>query len=181
MFGKRDENAEVGPSWERLAERDSENKQVDPFWKLTEGDSFDEVARGLASGAVSRGRALKLIGTAILGAALVPFLPDVAEAASRGPRCPRGGGDGGCRVICEGLEKGQYCLCVETSEGEKVCVHPVCKTKTCDTSAECQALSPDLVCAPITQECCATPGPGDPVRAFCVQKCKSKKKRRRPR
>jgi hypothetical protein len=35
--------------------------------EMTES-SFDELARGLASGSISQGRALKLIGAALLGA-----------------------------------------------------------------------------------------------------------------
>jgi hypothetical protein len=42
--------------------------------------SFDEVARGLGSGGMSRREALKWMGAALLGGALA-FTPKVAEAA----------------------------------------------------------------------------------------------------
>ena len=42
--------------------------------------SFDELAKGMASGNISRSRALKMAGAAILGAVLVPFSPAPAEA-----------------------------------------------------------------------------------------------------
>lgn len=62
---KRDENEEVRPS---------SNEVVGEY-------SFDELAKGLAYDALSRGQALKLIGGAILGAVLtVPFWPKDAEA-----------------------------------------------------------------------------------------------------
>ena len=40
---------------------------------MTEEYSFDELARGLASGTLSRRRALKLVGAAFLGGALGIF------------------------------------------------------------------------------------------------------------
>ncbi len=53
--------------------------------------SFDEIAKGLASGAISRGRALKLVGAGILGAALSFLaLPDKAESQTRFQFCPEG-------------------------------------------------------------------------------------------
>ena len=42
--------------------------------------SFDELASGLASGSLSRGKALRLMGAALLGGAFA-FTPKVAEAA----------------------------------------------------------------------------------------------------
>jgi hypothetical protein len=47
--------------------------------------SFDELATGLASGSISRGRALKLMGAALVGSALA-FIPGVAQA--RRCTCP---------------------------------------------------------------------------------------------
>src|SRR5215208_973392 len=51
--------------------------------------SFDALATGLASGSISRGRALKLMGAALLGGAL-SFIPKVAEAAPL-RKCDRAG------------------------------------------------------------------------------------------
>jgi hypothetical protein len=53
--------------------------------------SFDELASGLASGSLSRGRALKLMGAALVGSALA-FIPGVAQArrpctCREGTRC----------------------------------------------------------------------------------------------
>ena len=40
---------------------------------IAEEHSFDELAKGLASGTLSRSRALKLFGGAVLGGLLAPF------------------------------------------------------------------------------------------------------------
>jgi hypothetical protein len=40
-------------------------------------DGFDEVAKGLASGTISRRRALKLTGMALLGGGLLAMFPGV--------------------------------------------------------------------------------------------------------
>ncbi len=46
----------------------------------TEEHSFDELSKGLAAGALSRRRAIKLAGSAFLGGALAVFgLTDAAE------------------------------------------------------------------------------------------------------
>ncbi len=70
----------------------------------TEEYTFDEVAKNLASGVFSRGRALKLIGAAALGAVLPSFLlPVTAEARRRRKRRPRCLPSGfPCAVACGG-------------------------------------------------------------------------------
>lgn len=52
-------------------------------------DSFDELARGIATGTVSRGKALRLLGAALLGATLAS-IPGLARAVPRGPNCASG-------------------------------------------------------------------------------------------
>lgn len=51
--------------------------------------SFDELAKGLASGTVSRGKALRMVGGALLGAALAS-VPGVALADDDCSQCPEG-------------------------------------------------------------------------------------------
>ena len=51
--------------------------------------SFDEVARGLGSGGMSRREALKWMGAALLGGAMLAFTPKVAEAAEPPAWCYR--------------------------------------------------------------------------------------------
>jgi hypothetical protein len=141
LFGKRDENRKTGPSWK----------------ELTEEHSFDELARGLASGAISRRRALKLFGTTILGATLLPLFPGVAEAD---PRCPDSGP--GCKAVCPGSKRS--CVCIKTIEGAQRCVVPECAEPEipCTTSLEC---GQGKVCAKTARKCCEG---GEPI---CVQKC----------
>src|SRR5947209_16105989 len=56
----------------------------------TEEHSFDELARGLASGAISRRKALKLGGVALLGGfGLFSVFPDAAEARRRDRKSTR--------------------------------------------------------------------------------------------
>lgn len=47
--------------------------------------SLDALAKGLASESVSRGQALRMIGSALAGAALAVFAPGVARAQQDGP------------------------------------------------------------------------------------------------
>ena len=92
---------------------------------ITEKHSFDQLARGLASGTVTRGQALKLAGGALLGG-LLASIPGVAWAQGERPcppgthRCPPGGPcvatgtpcpGGGCP---DGLQRcGDTCLDLE--------------------------------------------------------------------
>src|SRR3954467_4839972 len=66
---------------------------------ITEEYSFDELARGLADGTLTRGRALKYIGAALLGSlgAMAGISAVAAEADARGHRKRhRGGGHKKC-------------------------------------------------------------------------------------
>jgi hypothetical protein len=70
--------------------------------------SFDELARGLASGGLSRRRALKLMGAALVGSALASL--GIGEAAADAPGCKRNGKK--CRKnhqCCSGNCVGRTC------------------------------------------------------------------------
>jgi hypothetical protein len=71
------------------------------------GRSFDELAKGLASGEVSRRKALKMMGAALLGGTLAS-VPGMAWAASNPKRC-------GSLRVCPGdtvcLQKGKNPQC----------------------------------------------------------------------
>jgi len=58
---------------------------------------FDELTRALASGSISRGKALRLMGAALVGGTLASF-PGVAWAAKGG-----GGGRSSCAHFCQSL------------------------------------------------------------------------------
>jgi hypothetical protein len=95
----------------------------------TEECSFDELARGMAEGAISRGRVLKLVGAAILGSALSIFaLPGKAHARHRyhrrrrrGPTCFLNVGDD-CTAACPGL----YCTACCTGLCSRDTTNQVC-------------------------------------------------------
>jgi hypothetical protein len=72
--------------------------------------SFDELARGLASGSVSRRKALKLMGAALAGGALAS-IPGVAQAAPPQP-CPEG------TFTCG---KGRRAFCLAEGQGYNCC------------------------------------------------------------
>jgi hypothetical protein len=56
----------------------------------TSNRTFDELARGLASGSISRGKALRLMGAALLGGTLASVV-GIGEAAGDPPGCKRHG------------------------------------------------------------------------------------------
>jgi hypothetical protein len=57
-----------------------------PGEQPVEEHSFDELAKGLAEGTISRRRALKWVGAAVLAAAVPPLFPTQAVALSRRQR-----------------------------------------------------------------------------------------------
>jgi hypothetical protein len=121
-----------------------------------EGQLFDELSRGLASGAISRRRALKLAGAAILGSTGLPSLfPGVAGAQSfvMYGRVVTAGAIG--RGLCAEDEPGvsnrtcrantcggrASCGCAETVNGTKRCVNfrnAICPERdACDRNRGC--------------------------------------------
>ena len=125
---------------------------------------FDEAANGLASGTISRGQALKLTGSALLGGGLLALFPGAASAQQGGcagrpainnRECPRS--------RC-GLSR--RCRCATTVRGVKTCVDfgpKVCpKRDECDSTRECPR---GQVCVKVGG-CCGHPG-----RNTCAKKC----------
>jgi hypothetical protein len=96
------------------------------------GRSFDELASGLASGTISRGRALKLAGASLASALGLAWYASPAEAA---PRCPRHTRPG-CTVEC--TNTGEECFCIRTVGGNKRCVYPCCSGRTCESKEDCR-------------------------------------------
>src|SRR5215211_4098297 len=84
--------------------------------------SFDELARGLASGSISRGRALRLMGAALVGGTL-GSLGGVAAA------------DDECKPLNKKCRKNHQC-CSGNCEGSK-CAACVSNGGTCSTSSNC--------------------------------------------
>lgn len=155
-------------SWESLKARARKEERTMLFGKredengevhvplLAERHSFDDLAKGVASGTITRGRALKLAGAAILGGGLLStFFSQEAEAGGR-PKCPDSGP--GCRAQCPGSD----CGCVKTTEGKNRCVVPSCDGKRCRSSADCPS---GQVCSTTARKCCGSRGP------VCVPVC----------
>src|SRR5436305_358545 len=92
-----------------------------------EAHYFDELAKGLAKGTLSRGRALKLLGAGLISSVLVPLIPGIAGAAVI--RCS----STGCNFGCGGFVN---CSCTKTTEGAKICVLASCSSsgKRCTSS-----------------------------------------------
>jgi hypothetical protein len=108
---------------------------------ITEEHSFDELARGLATGSVSRRRALKLMGGALLGGMLAS-IPGVAVSQTSPPtETPAQAGSAGCP---EGLVR-----CIGPS-GRGECVDVTNNPLHCGTcGAQC-----GIATAPGMGRCC---------------------------
>ena len=123
----------------------------------TRESSFDELARGLASGNLTRGKALRLMGAALVGGALASF-PGTAWAAKGGG----GGGKSSCAKYCNTLYPGDTAAqetC--TSQGAKgtgpcfACGGPGKPAPTCTTNetlntTTCQCEAVTSSCIPFT-------------------------------
>jgi hypothetical protein len=89
--------------------------------------SFDDLASGVASGTISRRRALKLAGASVLGAAGLLGVANPAQAATT---CPRRGA--GCLRECKNTRKTRkLCYCIRTASGSRRCVYPCCSFRPC--------------------------------------------------
>ena len=120
---------------------------------MTGQDSFDELAKGLANGTITRVQALKFVGTAILGAILIP-LPRLAFAQEDG--CPPASNPCG-DICCGAAEKccpegnccgpTEECCAGACCEAGKVCVDGqcVCSPERTPCGSEC--------CDPVLEEC----------------------------
>jgi hypothetical protein len=117
---------------------------------------FDDLAKGLENGTITRRRALKLVGAAALGAALMPVVPKQAEALSRSARrqcrgmggTPLGKGDCNCGWQC-GADISLFschgntdCVCYKDGSGHGFCGqrsgNASCKKNSdCDPGRRC--------------------------------------------
>jgi hypothetical protein len=137
-----------------MSVEDKELRVVSTREETTEEYSFDALAKGLASGTISRRKALKLGGAAILGAGVLAFGPTrEAEAAECGSRA-------GCGRRCRNTER---CRCIRTVTGNVRCVRPCCSQRRCDTNADCRNTE---LC--MTTDCCSE---STASRGVCVTKC----------
>jgi hypothetical protein len=135
---------------------------------------FDDLAKGVADGSISRRQALKWLGAGAVALAIGPLFPEQAEALTRRQRrlCRRKGGTplerGNCHCgfncltatqpfTCQGNPN---CTCFRTTENRGFCGADVapCSTIFCSASGDCPAGSRCVV-----DDCCDLP--------FCVRPC----------
>lgn len=96
---------------------------VRPSWKESGEHSLDGLARGMADGTVTRGRAIKLAGAALVGSALALFgAQGDADAVNRRRRCQRRFGGNG--VLCSG--RGRTVCCDDRTTGARRCQRGRC-------------------------------------------------------
>ena len=98
--------------------------------------SFDELARGLASGSISRGRALRLMGAALVGGALGSV--GIGEAAAAPIGCKAEGKK--CKKntqCCSGNCAGGTCAAACVSDGGACTDNTDCCSDNCDSSGFC--------------------------------------------
>src|SRR5215212_7791674 len=111
---------------------------------------FDALARGLADGSITRGKALRLMGAALAGGALGSL--GIREAAGDPPGCKRAG---------------KHCTRNDQCCGSLVCVSGTCQTPTTTTTETptTTTTSPPTSCTP-GSNICAT-GVCGPVGSIC--------------
>jgi hypothetical protein len=131
-----------------------------PMARETRESSLDELAKGLASGTVSRGKALRWMGAALIGGALaaVPGMAWAAPAPGKG-NCPTG------RVKCRGR-------CVNLQSDANNCgqCSNVCSAAEVCAGGACVCPQGQLGCA--TGLCACPQGTGcSPVTGECAPIC----------
>ena len=113
--------------------------------------SFDELARGLASGSISRGRALRLMGAALVGGTLAS-LGMGGEAAGAPPGCKRNG---------KKCKKDEQCC-------SRRCVNGTCaNTPTAEPCPSGRVLLSNGTCAIPCDNPADCPNCGAPLGAIC--------------
>jgi hypothetical protein len=114
---------------------------------------FDDLAKALSSGAGSRRRVLRVVGTALVGAPLLALAPRSAAGSGK-KRCRRKGGTYVSKGECHCAEAcnsnadftcggSATCHCNETVEGRGLCLSQVTFGSACAVSSECP---PDTFC-----------------------------------
>src|SRR5215218_2653635 len=109
---------------------------------------FDELARGLADGSITRGRALRLMGAALLGGTLGSL--GIGEAAGDPPGCKR---------------TGKHCTRTDQCCGSLVWLSGTCQTPT-TTTTETPTTSTTTMYLPNDSSCRSD---ADGCSGFCAE------------
>ena len=136
----------TGGCWgkeESMQPHDDGSGHVHSHQGRTEDHSFDALTKGLANGSISRGRAIKLMGTALLGGVLVS-IPGMA-LADHTPGHGGGGGGGGAPGGSQGCPSGQVrvkgrCQPLGACDQDRDCLSPEdsCCNGVCTTLGQDQ-------------------------------------------
>jgi hypothetical protein len=141
-----------------VSSEDAEARKYSPQEQTVGISPLDEVAKGLAQGTISRGRALRLVGAGLVSTVLGSIVGSgIAEAA---PRCPNSGP--GCDAQCRDTGGGT-CICVKLANGNTRCVVPFCGGASCKRNSDCPS---GWVCSRTAARCCDRSS-----RYICVPKC----------
>jgi hypothetical protein len=114
----------------------------------TSDRSFDELTIGLSSGTLSRGKALRLMGAALVGGTLASL--GIGEASADPPGCKRNGkhckNDEQC---CSGACVGGTCQPAGT---QFTCICGLTQTLQTCSSAPCDENGLSAVCTPLCEQ-----------------------------
>jgi hypothetical protein len=129
-------------------------------------ERFDELAKGLATNRLSRGRVIKsFVAGVLLAGPLGALWNSPASAQQSGTcsvasRCPK-------KEYCSA---DQGCICVQSAEGDIRCgkIPTSCNVKLCQTSADCADLGEGYFCDTPNSGCCTNP-PAEKPR--CIAPC----------
>ena len=120
-----------------------------------DGHFFDDLAKGLDDGSITRRRALKLVGAALLSSALMPLFPRQAHASKAKRKCLHKGGTWltstdpvspcHCAQTCSSTStfgtlhchSSANCICLETVEGKGFCSGNGECGSGCSSNADC--------------------------------------------
>jgi hypothetical protein len=130
-------------------------------------ERFDELAKGLATNRLSRGRVIKSFAVGLLltgplgalwGREASAQQPGTCSVASR---CPN-------KEYCSADKS---CICVQSAEGDIRCGEiPSCAAKLCQSSADCADLGEGYFCDTPNTGCCTDP-PAEQTR--CIAPCEA--------
>ena len=130
---------------------DNDIREVPTRGGMTGRNSFDELAKGLASGTITRVQALKLVGAAILSSMLVPVYPGRAFAQSEDDPC--GPTEEDCGGYCCGATE-ECCGGICCGATEECCAGTCCEIGKVCVGGWCVCAPGSIPCG---SDCCNPP------------------------
>jgi hypothetical protein len=134
----------------------------------TTNRSFDDLARGLADGSITRGKAIRLMGAALVGGALGSL--GIGEAGADPIGCKRNGK--ACKKdtqCCSGNCEGGTCAAACVSDGGACFDNTDCCSDNCDSSGFC--FPPTGGTINVSCQCADASGSGHNIDIACLSEC----------